>query len=92
MPGDTLHGLMLRACRCPHCRKTGVFVMSPFAGRWAQFRGLLQLSQDRMRLFNNCGQCGTYAERKLLALEDGVTLPGELVSARLTDLRRSQDT
>lgn len=84
--GEALGGLVLRACRCPHCRKAGVFVMSPYAVHWTQFRGLVQLSKDRRTLLNYCGHCQTYAHRKLLGLEEGATLPGELVAARLLDL------
>lgn len=49
MPGDALHGLMLQASRCPHCRKTGVFVMNPFSAGWASLaahRGLLRIARS----------------------------------------------
>lgn len=89
--GDALEGLMLRACRCPECRKASIFVMRPFAAHWTKFRGLVRLTRDRRALLNQCGICGLYADRKLLALEEGVNLSGELVAARLRDLQRPNE-
>ncbi|MBZ9715630.1 competence protein CoiA family protein [Deinococcus multiflagellatus] len=88
VPGHALLGLHVKACRCPgrECRAPGVFVMSTFAPEWRAFGPLARLSRDRQHLLNFCGACGAYADRKLLGFEDGVSLVGDLVAARLSEL------
>lgn len=86
VPGEALAGLLLRACRCPQCRQVGVFVMSTFVPQPGRFRGLVTLSQDRQSVYNGCGHCRAYVDRKRLVHEKGVNLPGELAAARMLEL------